>query len=93
MARKTLKDDKGRAYDVDVPDEDEDDSDTLWLDEEDIEWLRKKRREEAESERQNSQSNEAQKTSGKVVRIRAKQQTSENSPSAEKTRRRTLRLA
>ena len=95
MATKRLKDDKGKEYDVEVPDEDDgDDAETLWLDEEDIEWLRRKRREESETERKSSQSqNPSGAGGGRVVKIRAKQ-ASQDSPSTPETkRRRTLRLA
>jgi hypothetical protein len=96
MARKTLKDEKGKEYDVEVPDDDdESDGDTLWLDEEDIEWLRRKRREESETERKNNQSsgNSQSGGSGRVVRIRAKQTSQDSQSTPEKSRRRTLRLA
>jgi len=103
MVVRKLKDDKGKEYDVDFGDDNEednaesDDGDTIYLDEEDIEWLRKKRREEAESERLASSSGKGatQKASGKVVKIRAKQTASISSSQNEKatTRKRTLRLA
>lgn len=98
MARKTLSDDKGKKYEVEVPDDDEeeDDENTIYLDEEDVEWLRRKRREESESQRQNSSSTaQGVKTSGKVVKIRAKQAStdSQSTTSASGSRRRTLRLA
>lgn len=104
MAVRKLKDDKGKEYDVEIPDDDGDggdgdDPDTIYLDEEDIEWLRKKRKEEAEAERLRSSSGTGgtpPKASGKVVKIRAKQSTSAADSSSGKqptTRKRTLRLA
>src|SRR5215471_10225985 len=97
MARKTLRDDKGREYEADVPDDD-DDEETIWLDAEDIEWLKRKRLEESEADRQRStssnQTKAKTKTSGKVVRIRAKQADSgATSQPDQKTRKRVLRLA
>lgn len=99
MAVKKLKDDEGNVYDVEMPDDDEgeaddDDSekDTVWLDEEDIEWLRRKRREESEASRTSAtKTTKTSGTSNKVVKIRAKQP-STGSRSAT-TRKRTLRLA
>jgi hypothetical protein len=98
MARKTLRDDDGNTYDVELPDDDadddaDDDEDTLYLDQEDIEWLQRKRREEAEQTRQRSSSGTTgPKTKSKVVKIRAKQSTSP-SQTRQNARKRVLRLA
>jgi len=105
MTRKTLTDDKGRKYEVDVPDDDDDDDDdkeddddnTIYLDEEDIAWLRRKRLEEADSTRPKQTGSSSQTTArkGKQVRIRAKSnsqsQTSERRDND--GRKRVLRLA
>ena len=100
MAIRKLKDDEGNVHEVEFPDDDgdedesEDDPDTIFLDEEDIEWLRRKRREEAEASRTSGTTKKQTKTgsSGKVVKIRAKQQ-STGSRSQTTSRKRTLRLA
>lgn len=101
MAVRKLKDEDGKTYDVEVPDDDDDsgddseDENTIYLDEDDIEWLRRKRREEAEASR-TSQKEKPTKTgsSDKVIKIRAKQASpSTDSKSATTSRKRTLRLA
>lgn len=101
MARKTLTDDKGKKYEVELPDDDDDDEnddpDTIYLDEEDIAWLRRKRLEEADSTRPKQTGSQSSTTApkGKTVRIRAKS----NSPSQTSGqrdndgRKRVLRLA
>lgn len=99
MARRVLRDDDGNEYEVDLPDDDggsrggetgSDDGDTIYLDEEDIEWLRKKRREEAEADRRRSSSGKQSTTqTGKIVRIRAKQSAGSSS---QNPRRRVLKL-
>lgn len=101
MAVRKLKDDKGNEYDVEVPDSDDDgeeegeDGDTIYLDEEDIEWLRRKRREEAEASRTSGAKTEKKAPpSDKVIKIRAKQQsTGSSSGTKTNSRKRTLRLA
>jgi len=102
MARKTLRDDDGNEYDVDLPDDDkdDDDDDAIYLDAEDIEWLKRKRLEESETARKQTTSRtdtSSQKT-GKVVRIRAKQDNTGGSAqraaaSQTKSRKRVLKLA
>lgn len=101
MARKTLKDDEGNEYDVELPDDtadddDDEDEETVYLDAEDIEWLKRKRLEESEQSRRTSSSKQttAKKpaSSGKVVKIRAKQ-TASTSTTGRKDRKRVLRLA
>lgn len=103
MSRKRLRDDDGNEYDVDVPDDDNDDSssdddeNTIYLDEEDIEWLKRKRLEENESQRKGSQSSgQKRQTPNKTVKIRAKQSSStsrESSQGKSNGRRRVLRIA
>lgn len=104
MARKTLKDESGKAYEVEVPDDDDDDAgdddddeNTIYLDAEDIEWLQRKRREEAEQNRRSSSSSQKTKTNGKVVKIRAKQTDSGSSGTSggdgKRSRKKVLRLA
>src|SRR5215472_7505070 len=99
MARKTLKDDDGNEYDVDLPDDDksdgddDDDEDTIYLDAEDIEWLKRKRLEESESQRKAS-TTQRKASGGKIVKIRAKgSTTSPSQTGAKSTRRRVLKLA
>lgn len=100
MARKTLKDDDGNEYDVDLPDDDkdggddDDDEDTIYLDAEDIEWLKRKRLEESESQRKASTTTQRKTSGGKIVKIRAKGSTaSQSQTGAKSTRRRVLKLA
>lgn len=100
MAVRKLKDADGKEYDVEFDDDDDgdgedDDPDTIYLDEEDIEWLRRKRREESEASRTSSQGKPTKTgSSGKVVKIRAKQSPpSTASKSGTTSRKRTLRLA
>jgi len=104
MARKTLRDDDGNEYDVDLPDDDkksdddDDDDDTIYIDAEDIEWLKRKRLEESESNRKSATGTSSQKTDkGKVVRIRAKQDntggSAQRAASGQKSRKRVLKLA
>jgi len=105
MARKTLTDDKGKKYEVDLPDDDDDDNDdagdgddadTIYLDEEDIAWLRRKRLEESDASRMKQTGSRSSTTApkGKQVRIRAKS-TSQSSTNdrAGDGRKRVLRLA
>jgi hypothetical protein len=98
--RKTLTDDKGKKYEVDVPDDDDesdddDDDDTIYLDEEDIAWLRRKRLEEADQTRTKTDSSSSKRTSGKTVKIRARSDSSSNSQRSGSTdgRKKVLRLA
>jgi hypothetical protein len=98
MAVRKLKDDEGKTYDVEIPDDDEkddegDDDETIYLDEEDVEGLRRKRREESEASRTSQTKKETTKTSDKVVKIRAKQQAPSTDSRSAKSRVRTLRLA
>jgi hypothetical protein len=100
MAVRKLKDDEGNSYDVEIPDKDDDggdddgDGDTIYLDEEDIEWLRRKRREESEASRTSGTTKQTKTgSSDRVIKIRAKQQSPSTGSQSKTTRKRTLRLA
>jgi len=101
MARKTLRDDDGNEYDVELPDDDkddDDDDDAIYLDAEDVEWLKRKRLEESETTRKASATGTSRQKTSKVVRIRAKADDTGDSrsranTSTPKTRKRVLKLA
>jgi hypothetical protein len=97
MPRKTLKDDEGNEYDVELPDDDDDD-DAIYLDAEDVEWLKRKRLEESETQRKTSSQTGTSRQTSKVVRIRAKQDgdsggSPQRASASSKSRKRVLKLA